>query len=42
LYAWGQNRFGQLGDGTRADRSIPVPVNLPEDAPMLSRDLEHL
>jgi len=27
LWAWGHNSFGQLGDGTAADRSSPIQVN---------------
>lgn len=26
VMAWGANRYGMLGDGTTADRSLPVPV----------------
>lgn len=29
LYAWGQNNFGQLGDGTNTDKTVPSPVPLP-------------
>src|ERR1700687_4582165 len=27
IYAWGNNSFGQLGDGTTTNRLSPVPVN---------------
>ncbi len=26
LWAWGANNYGQLGDGTRNDRTVPVPI----------------
>ncbi len=29
VWAWGHNRSGQLGDGTRADSHVPVRVKLP-------------
>lgn len=29
--AWGQNVFGQVGDGTNTSRQTPVAVDLPED-----------
>ena len=32
VYAWGDNEHGQIGDGTEAYASRPVPVSLPEEA----------
>ena len=29
-YAWGNNRYGQLGDGTRTNRTTPVMVRKPD------------
>ncbi|HET7013707.1 MAG TPA: hypothetical protein VFI65_07350 [Streptosporangiaceae bacterium] len=30
VLAWGRNDFGELGDGTRTDQVLPVPVKLPK------------
>ncbi|HEX3491883.1 MAG TPA: hypothetical protein VHU92_21230 [Streptosporangiaceae bacterium] len=32
LYAWGFNKYGQLGDGTKKNRHTPVQVKLPAGA----------
>ena len=40
-YAWGHNRYGQLGDGTRTDRSTPAPVNLPSEVAGISAGNTH-
>ncbi|MDT7513481.1 InlB B-repeat-containing protein, partial [Bifidobacterium sp. H1HS10N] len=32
-YAWGNNTYGQLGDGSRTSRTTPVLVKKPEGAP---------
>lgn len=33
VLAWGDNLFGQLGDGTGADSDTPIPVSLPRAPP---------
>ncbi len=30
VYAWGDNTYGQLGDGTRTERHVPTAVALPK------------
>jgi len=35
LYAWGDNFNGELGDGTRINRSLPVKVALPTTATLV-------
>lgn len=32
---WGDNFFGQIGDGTTNDRSTPVPLSLPPGGPLV-------
>ncbi|WP_195760232.1 InlB B-repeat-containing protein [Bifidobacterium asteroides] len=33
IYSWGQNQYGQLGDGSTQDRSKPQPVKGPDGQP---------
>lgn len=37
LYAWGDNRYGQLGDGTTTDRASPVQVRIPTAVVKIAR-----
>ena len=39
IYCWGWNGFGQLGDGTFYDSSIPVKVKMPENSRAVSLSL---
>jgi alpha-tubulin suppressor-like RCC1 family protein len=42
VYCWGSNYWGQLGDGTRLDRSVPVAVSgLTSGAAMVSAAYSH-
>ncbi|MCQ9377948.1 hypothetical protein [Methyloversatilis sp. XJ19-49] len=36
LYAWGENRYGELGDGSTLQRTTPVQVSLPAAVSALS------
>jgi PKD repeat protein len=41
VWAWGNNAYGQVGDGTTGNRSSPVQVNLPADAVAVSAGAHH-
>ena len=36
LLAWGDNQFGELGDGTVMSESVPIAVNPPHDLRVVS------
>ncbi|OYU85387.1 MAG: hypothetical protein CFE24_02475 [Flavobacterium sp. BFFFF2] len=42
LWAWGNNRYGQLGDGTFVNKSIPVQVNTDTDWKSISAGYSHI
>ena len=33
LYTWGENKYGQLGNGTRKDSTVPIKISIPADNP---------
>ena len=39
--SWGQNTFGQLGDGTNTDRNVPVPVSVLTGVSAVSAGYQH-
>jgi serine/threonine-protein kinase len=41
LYCWGDNRFGQLGDGTTTQRVVPVRVDVDESIEEVSAGWHH-
>ncbi len=41
VFCWGDNRFGQLGDGTTTGRVVPVQVRLTEPATSVSAGRAH-
>lgn len=41
VYAWGSNRYGQLGDGTTTDRHEPARVAMIEDAVAIAAGQYH-
>jgi alpha-tubulin suppressor-like RCC1 family protein len=36
VWTWGENRYGQLGNGTMSDSAVPVPVKGPEGVGFLT------
>ncbi len=40
-YTWGDNQYGQLGDGTHNDRLVPGPVAIITDASDVAGGREH-
>ena len=41
VYCWGANNFGQLGDGTTSDSSVPTMAQLPGSAKAISLGQSH-
>ncbi|MCP3922018.1 MAG: hypothetical protein GY714_05460 [Desulfobacterales bacterium] len=41
LYAWGYNRFGQLGDGTEIDKDTPTQIGSDNDWSMVTAGRKH-
>ena len=41
IWAWGRNEYGQLGDGTTENRSIPVKVKFISDVIDISAGASH-
>jgi len=41
LWAWGYNEFGQLGDGTTADKSIPTQIGIADDWHTIATNNNH-
>jgi alpha-tubulin suppressor-like RCC1 family protein len=41
VFCWGDNRFGQLGDGSTTQRVVPVPVDIDESIEVVSVGWQH-
>lgn len=41
LLAWGYNQYGSVGDGSNANRSAPVPVNIIQNAQLIAAGGSH-
>ena len=41
LWAWGSNSFGQLGDGTTSDSTVPVPIGSARDGRCIAAGSAH-